>query len=94
MWLLPGGIEQRVPCLPRWYFLTQRPERCLIGQDAPSPLVVVHNGRFVCTNYGHHVTRGAITMDLAKKSGYVAMSPLMTERFMSHPWMRCPSVKS
>ena len=65
MWFLSGGIEQRVPCLPRPYLLPQRPKRCLIGQDAAPPLVEVQNGRFVRSNYGHHVTGGAITMHLA-----------------------------
>ena len=27
-WFLPGGIEQRVPGLPRPYRLTQQPDRC------------------------------------------------------------------
>ena len=37
MWFLPGGIEQRVPGLPRLYLLTQRPERRFIGQDTAPP---------------------------------------------------------
>ena len=65
LWFLLGGIEQRVPGLPRPYLLTQRPERCLIGQDAPPPPLDVQNGRFVRTNNGHHVTGGAIILHLA-----------------------------
>ena len=65
MWFLPGGTEQHVPGMPRPHLLTQRPERCLIGQDTAPPLVDVQNGRFVRTNYGHHVTGGAITIHLA-----------------------------
>ena len=58
-------IEQRIPGLPCPYLRTQRPERCLIGQDAAPPVVDVQNGRFVRTNNGHHVTGGAITLHLA-----------------------------
>ena len=65
MWFLPGGIEQRVPGLPRPHLLTQRPERRLIRQDAAPPPVDVQNGRFVRTNNGHHVTGSAITLHLA-----------------------------
>ena len=65
LWFLPGGIEQRVPGLPRPYLLTQRPERYLIRQDTSPPPVDVQNGRFVRTNNGHHVTGGAITLHLA-----------------------------
>ena len=64
-WFLPGGIEQRVPGLPRPYLLTQRPERCLVRQDTAPPHADVQDGRFVRTNNGHHVTRGAITLHLA-----------------------------
>ena len=65
LWLLPGGIEQRIPGLPRPYLLTQRPERCLVRQDTAPPPPDVQDGRFVRTNNGHHVTGGAITLHLA-----------------------------
>ena len=65
LWFLPGGIEQRVPGLPRQYLLTRRPERCLVRQDTAPPPADVQDGRFVRTNNGHHVTGGAITLDLA-----------------------------
>ena len=64
-WFLPGGIEQRVPGLPRPYLLTQRPERCLVRQDTAPPPADVQDGRFVRTNNGHHDTGGAITLHLA-----------------------------
>ena len=64
-WFLPGGIEQRVPGQPRPYLLTQRPERCLVRQDTAPPPAHVQDGRFVRTNNGHLVTRGAITLHLA-----------------------------
>ena len=65
LWFLPGGMEQRVPGLPRPYLLNQRPERYLIRQDAAPPPVEVQNGRSVRTNNGHHVTGSAITLHLA-----------------------------
>ena len=64
-WFLLGGIEQRVPGLPRPYLLRQRPERCLVTQDTAPPPADVQDGRFVRTNNGHHVTGGAITLHLA-----------------------------
>ena len=92
-WFLPGGIEQRVPGHPRPYLLTQRPERCLVRQDTAPPPADVQDGRLIRTNNGHHVTRGAITLPI--QSGFGATSRVATsDRFMSHPWMRSPSVSS
>ena len=65
LWFLPGGIEQRVPGLARPYLLTQQPERCLVRHDTAPPRADVQDGRFVRTNNGHHVTGGAITLQLA-----------------------------
>ena len=94
-WFLPGGIEQRVPGLRRPYLLTQQPERCLVRQDtAPPPADVKMGGLFAQTR---------VTMSpevpspctLPIQSGFGATSRVATSgRFMSHPWMRSPSVSS
>ena len=51
----------------RSYLVAERPERCFVGQDTAPILVLLHNGTFVPTNYGHHVAKGAIPMHLANE---------------------------
>ena len=95
LWFLPDGIEQRVPGLPCSYLLTQRPERYLIGQDTAPPPVDVQNGRLFAQTMVTMSPEVPSPCTLPIQSGHGATSTVSTSaRFMSHTWMRSPSVRS